>query len=149
LQRAAAAREQPAPFSQITVVRGAAPSTLSQQAARLANGERTGSPPPSTTAALPRPAPAARAASATSGRGGFQVQIGAFQSQSEAEQRLATARQAAADLLGAAAPATQQVQQGAKTLFRARFTGFDSPGATRTCDGLKKLKIDCFVMKAE
>jgi D-alanyl-D-alanine carboxypeptidase len=81
---------------------------------------------------------------------GYQIQIGAFQSVSEAERQLATVSARAAGLLGSAAPVTQQVKQGDKVLYRARYAGFEAqPAAVNACSELKRLKIECLVVKAE
>jgi D-alanyl-D-alanine carboxypeptidase len=147
----AAAAEKPVLFSDITIVRGAPPSTFEQQASKLARGE-----PPATTAALPRQAraptreaAAAPPAPATTARSAFQIQIGAFQSAAEAERQLAMVRERAGSLLAAGTPVTLPVQQGQKSFFRARYSGFDATAATKACDELKRLKIDCLVVKAE
>ena len=44
---------------------------------------------------------------------------------------------------------TMPVQQGQKSFFRARYAGFDASAAAKACGELKRLKIDCLVMKAE
>jgi D-alanyl-D-alanine carboxypeptidase len=148
--------DKPALFSDITIVRGASPSTLGQQASKLARGE----PPvtaPVTTAALPRQAraPTREAAAAPppapapAVRGAFQIQIGAFQSAAEAERQLAMVRVRAGGLLAAGTPLTLPVQQGQKSFFRARYSGFEASAAAKACGELKRLKIDCLVVKAE
>ena len=148
--------DKPALFSDITIVRGASPSTFAQQASKLARGE----PPvaaPVTTAALPRQArgPTREAVAATppapapTMRGAFQIQIGAFQSAAEAERQLAVVRERAGGLLAAGTAVTMPVQQGQKSFFRARYSGFDASAAAKACGELKRLKIDCLVVKAE
>jgi D-alanyl-D-alanine carboxypeptidase len=82
-------------------------------------------------------------------RGAFQIQIGAFQSAAEAERQLATVRERAGGLLAAGTPVTLPVQQGQKSFFRARYSGFDASAAAKACGELKRLKIDCLVVKAE
>jgi D-alanyl-D-alanine carboxypeptidase len=152
----AAPADRPALFADPTLGRGATPSTLEQQASNLARGDPAVTAP-TTTAALPAQKPLAPvkepavAAPATAAlpRGGFQIQIGAFQSQAEAERQLATARERTGPLLARGAPVTQQVQQGEKVYFRARYSGFDAPTAGKACSELKRLKIDCIVVKAE
>lgn len=128
---------------------GAAPSSLEQQAARLAQGQ--GSVPPS----LPTPRAAAPqwpvtvAAVRPTGNGAFQVQIGAFQTAAEAERQLAAVRQKAPAVLGKAAAITQTFQQGDKLFYRARYAGFDSAAAAGACTELKRLNIACIVLKSE
>lgn len=156
---ALAATVQPAPaspatpadkplFSDTVITRGAQPSTLGRQAANLARG---GAP-----VAAPQPAPAApkrrietTASTGPTAAGSFQVQIGAFQSRAEADRQLAAVRERAGAILARGAPVTVQVQQGQKLLYRARYAGFDAPAAAQACAELKRLKVDCLVVKAE
>jgi D-alanyl-D-alanine carboxypeptidase len=82
--------------------------------------------------------------------GAFHIQIGAYQSQGEAERRLASVRELATALLGNRPPMTAVVKQGDRTLYRARYGGFDAQStAAGVCGELKRMKIDCLVMKAE
>ena len=150
--------ERPALFSGGTSAPGAPPSTLEAQAANLSRGEPpVAAPPPRPQQAVAPPPPASparrpvlvAAAPATAAPGAFQIQIGAYQSQAEAEKRLASARDLAPGLLGNRAPVTTQVKQGDKLFFRARYAGFDAKAAASACTELKRLKIDCLAMKAE
>ena len=81
--------------------------------------------------------------------GSFQIQIGAYQSAAEAERQLAAVRSRAPVLLGKAPAMTQPVQQGDKTLYRARYAGFDAATAASACSELKRLNLACLVLKAE
>ena len=121
--------------------RGSEPSTFEQQAAKLARGEPSMAVP-SRSASLPAAAPEPAA-------GAFHIQIGAYQSQVEAERRLASAREIAPGLLAKRSPVTTQVKQGDKLFYRARYAGFEAKSAASACSELKRLKIDCLVMKAE
>jgi D-alanyl-D-alanine carboxypeptidase len=97
---------------------------------------------PARTAAVVEPA--------TAPSGAFQIQVGAYQTQDEAERQLAWVRQRAGSVLGARAPHLSQVKRGEKVYFRARYVGFDSrPAADGVCGALKRLDIDCLVMRAE
>jgi D-alanyl-D-alanine carboxypeptidase len=98
------------------------------------------------------PAPASLADTAPSpgvaSAGAFQIQIGAYQSEAEAQRRLALAKTRLPQLLDNRAPVTQQVKLGERTMFRARYAGFRAEaGAGDACQALKKLKIDCLVVK--
>jgi D-alanyl-D-alanine carboxypeptidase len=156
---AAAPTERPALLSGGASAPGASPSTLEAQAANLSRGEPpVATPPPRAKHAFaPPPQPAAPArkpiqvatAPAAVAPGVFHIQIGAYQSQAEAEKRLASARDLAPGLLGNRAPVTTQVKQGDKLFFRARYAGFEAKAAASACTELKRLKIDCLVMKAE
>jgi D-alanyl-D-alanine carboxypeptidase len=99
-------------------------------------------------------APAARtaavAAAASAPLDAFQVQVGAYQTQDEAERQLASVRQRAGSVLDARTSHLAQLKRGEIVIFRARYTGFDGrSSADHTCTELKRLKIDCLVMKAE
>jgi D-alanyl-D-alanine carboxypeptidase len=114
------------------------------------------SPPPAgpVPAALPAGQRAAEAtparAAAADGAGGFVIQIGAYNSQAEAERQLARARTRAPRLLDARAPMTQQVTQGDRQLFRARYGGFAAAeGAAQACQALQRQGIACLVIKGQ
>jgi D-alanyl-D-alanine carboxypeptidase len=99
-------------------------------------------PQPLTTASAPaRPAVA---------NGAFHIQIGSFQSQTEAERQLAAIRQRAGTLLSNRSGITSEFKQGDKVFYRARYAGFDAQTtAAGVCSELKRRSIDCLVMKAE
>jgi D-alanyl-D-alanine carboxypeptidase len=115
---------------------------LQAQAVNLARGE-----PPILTAP-PLRVPPVPAAPVPVAAGAFHIQIGAYQSLAEAQKRLATVRDLAPGLLAKRSPVTTQVKQGDKLFYRARFAGFQASAAAGACTELKRLKIDCFVMKA-
>jgi D-alanyl-D-alanine carboxypeptidase len=93
---------------------------------------------------------AAVAAPASAPSGAYQVQVGAYQTHDEAERQLAWVRQRAGSVLGPRAPHLTQVKRGAKVFFRARYIGFDvRSAADHACTELKRLEIDCLVMRAE
>jgi cell division septation protein DedD len=101
---------------------------------------------PSEVALSRRNTPAPGAAPA----GPFQVQIGAFPTQDEAERHLAWARERAGMVLAAHTPHMSQVKLGDKVFFRARYGGFGAQStAAGVCTALKRLDIDCLVMKAQ
>ena len=141
--RAPAQRPAPAPAAAVKPAAGpaapsavaTAPSSLNAQAARLARGE-------------PATKPAASVAAAASAGPRFHVQIGAFPSAQEAERQLAAVKPRA-PVLAQAKPLTQAVQQGDKTLYRARYAGLDSATATEACNALKTQGLTCLVFKAE
>jgi D-alanyl-D-alanine carboxypeptidase len=94
------------------------------------------------------PVPAHEPAGAAAGP--FQIQVGAFNSQDEAERQLAAVRERAGTLLQAHAGRMSQVKRGDKVLFRARYVGFGAQSAAAgVCSELKLLEIDCVVMRAE
>lgn len=81
----------------------------------------------------------------TAATGAYQVQVGAYASRVEAEQRLAVIARRADNLLSNYAPVTEPINSGSKTLYRARFSGFEQAAATSTCLALRSRQIDCFV----
>lgn len=90
---------------------------------------------------------AAEPASTAKPRSGWIIQIGAFEDESEAKERLVSARSKAAKLLDGADPYTESVAKGAKTLYRARFAGFRQDQAEAACKHLKRSDIACIAMR--
>jgi D-alanyl-D-alanine carboxypeptidase len=83
-------------------------------------------------------------------QGAFHVQVGAFNTKDEAERQLASVRARAGTVLAAHAAHMSQVKRGDKVYFRARYVGFEAQGAAAgVCSELKRMEIDCLVMKAE
>lgn len=83
--------------------------------------------------------------------GSYQIQVGAFASREEAQAQLrAVARRAEQLLYGysqRAVRVTVKVSSRSRTVYRARFAGFDLNGATATCTELRRRSIDCFVAR--
>ncbi len=50
-------------------------------------------------------------------------------------------------MLGRADPFTEKVEKGDKTLYRARFAGFDRDAAEHACKALRRGEIPCMVLK--
>jgi D-alanyl-D-alanine carboxypeptidase len=50
---------------------------------------------------------------------------------------------------GSAQPVTIPVTKDARQLYRARFSGFTAQAAATACLELRRLAVDCFVMKAQ
>ena len=80
---------------------------------------------------------------------GYEIQIGAYSSADEARAKLDLVRQRAVGLLDGHEGMTLPVQREDRQIFRARFARFDESVATNTCLELRRLAIDCFVMKAD
>jgi D-alanyl-D-alanine carboxypeptidase len=79
---------------------------------------------------------------------GWIIQVGALESESEAQQRLDAARNQAHGMLGKADPFTEPVvAKGEKKLFRARFAGLDRDQAEAVCKTLKRSDISCITIK--
>jgi cell division septation protein DedD len=81
--------------------------------------------------------------------GNFHVQVGAFMSEAEAENRLGMVQQRAVDLLAGHLPFTASFTKDDKEWYRARFAGFSKDDAQATCAAMKKRSLDCVVMTAD
>jgi hypothetical protein len=114
---------------------GKPPSTLQQQAARLERGTYA------------EPMHLSREGSSL--RGGYEIQVGAYKSAGEAERALASARSSAGTVLNDRRGVAIPVRKEASLLYRARFSGFSPADAASTCNALRRLRIDCFVTRAD
>jgi D-alanyl-D-alanine carboxypeptidase len=114
---------------------------------------RTGSVKFTTVAAIksdaaPAPAEDTRdSIQASAKRGGWLIQVGAFDEESDAKHRLELCRNKAKSVLDQADPFTEPVAKGAKTLYRARFAGLDKAQAEAACKSLKRGEIPCMTLK--
>ncbi len=100
----------------------------------------------------PRPQPQAvqqnGAAKPATARTGWIIQVGALESESEARERIAAARDQAHGLLSKADPFTETVvAKGDKKLYRARFAGLDRDQAEAVCRTLKRSDISCITVR--
>lgn len=118
---------------------------------------------PAASAAAPAPAPAARLASAdpspqpiqmnavakpVATHSGWIVQVGALESESEAQQRIEAARSSARGLLSKADPFTEPVvARDNRKLYRARFAGLERDQAEAVCRALKRADISCMTVR--
>jgi D-alanyl-D-alanine carboxypeptidase len=91
----------------------------------------------------PRPIPSSRTT-----RGSYMIQVGAFEDEAEAKERLKTARSIVQNLLGNADPLTERVVRGSKEFYRARFTGLEKADAEAACQYLHKNDIVCMALKS-
>jgi len=80
-------------------------------------------------------------------RGGWAIQIGAYEDEGEAKQKLSSAKGKVAGLFERAEGYIERTIKGAKTYYRARFAGFDRDQAENTCKRLKKSDIACMALK--
>ena len=97
--------------------------------------------------AEPAPQPAASPAKPETVHTGWIVQVGALESESEAQKRIETARDHAHGLLNKADPFTETVvAKGDRTLIRARFAGLDRDQAEAVCRALKRSDISCMTV---
>jgi D-alanyl-D-alanine carboxypeptidase len=93
------------------------------------------------------PVPAAAVVEPAAKRGGWLIQVGAFDDEKDAKQRLELAQSKAKDLLGHTEPFTEKVAKGDKAMFRARFAGFEKDRAEAACKQLKRSEIPCMFMR--
>ena len=105
-------------------------------------------PPP-----LPQKPPAGDALRASASKPGrararIHVQVGAFTSQAEAESRLGEVKDRAATLLDGHPPLAMSFQKDDTQWYRARFAGFSQDSARSACAELKRMSLDCVVMRA-
>jgi len=122
---------------------------------KLASSEPTPGPVPANAARAPaeaaKAAPVKQAAplpaAPSHAHKGWVIQIGAFDGEQEAHQHLSDARVKAHAALAAADPFTERVQKGDKTLYRARFAGFDRATAEAACRQLKRSDFACLTLK--
>lgn len=89
---------------------------------------------------------ATAAPEAAKARGGWMIQVGAFDDEKEAKSRLNTCQSKAKEL-GKADPFTEKVAKGEKALYRARFAGLDKEAAEAACKSLKRSDIPCMLLK--
>jgi D-alanyl-D-alanine carboxypeptidase len=75
------------------------------------------------------------------------IQVGAFDDENDAKQRLVAAQSKAKGQLGQADPFTERVAMGDKLLYRARFAGLHKYQAETACKHLKRSEIPCMLLK--
>jgi D-alanyl-D-alanine carboxypeptidase len=80
-------------------------------------------------------------------RGGWAIQIGAYEDEGEAKGKLTTAKGRVSTLFSKAEAYIERTIKGAKTYYRARFAGFDRGQAQATCKRLKSNDIECMALK--
>jgi D-alanyl-D-alanine carboxypeptidase len=79
---------------------------------------------------------------------GWIVQVGALETEIEAQQRIDAARNQARGLLAKADPFTEPVlAKGDKKLYRARFAGLDRDQAEAVCRALKRSDFSCITIR--
>ena len=112
------------------VQHGMRPSTLQAQAAAISDGRQMD------------------VAAVDPANGRFEIQIGAYASMNDAQRALGAVQARAGGVVASYASVTQPVDKGGRTIYRARFRGFDANSAASTCVALRKQSFDCFVMTA-
>ena len=124
-----------------------APSSVAPAAAIAAAPVVVAATAPAAPETVPEPKRdvAARSAAAHTG---WIVQVGAFDVERDAQQRLSNAHAKIGHVLDNADPFTEPVVKGDKTLYRARFAGFQQKDeADAVCKQLKRNDIDCMTIR--
>jgi D-alanyl-D-alanine carboxypeptidase len=121
--------------------RGLPPSSLQAQAEKLALGGPGSNRFPPSVPALASTPPARQT--------GLEIQVGAYPTSGEAERQIMSVRSKSGALLQGKPPTVMPVRKDNRQLFRARFTGFDSQSAASACVELRRLAVDCLVMRTE
>ena len=80
-------------------------------------------------------------------RGGWAIQIGAYEDEGEAKGKITNAKGRISTLFHKAEAYIERTVKGAKTYYRARFGGFDRDQAQATCKKLKRDDIECMALK--
>ncbi len=92
--------------------------------------------------------PMATAAKPVATHSGWIVQVGALESENEAQQRINAARSSARGLLSKADPFTEPVlAKDNRKLYRARFAGLERDQAEAVCRTLKRADISCITVR--
>jgi len=128
----------------IATVKSEPPKELPSSEA-LASGRDKGVQVASAGAAIP--VPDAGPDQTSKARGGWMIQVGAFDTRTEALERINTVKDSAKDLLGQANPFTERVEKGDKALYRARFAGLEKSQAESVCKNLKRNDIPCMMLR--
>lgn len=78
---------------------------------------------------------------------GWQIQIAAAETESQAISMLKNAKAKTGSALRGRSPYTEPIESNGKTLYRARFVGFETKSAARrACRTMKKAKYACFAI---
>ncbi|SRR5579871_634153 len=102
---------------------------------------------PPQSALAPAGLPKVAASSAQSSHSGWMIQVGAFDDEREARERIAAVQAKAGQILKHANPFTEIVTMGDKKLYRARFAGIEKDQAEAICRQLKRNDIACMTIK--
>jgi D-alanyl-D-alanine carboxypeptidase len=130
---------QPAGFGTGNGILGVLPATAAAAPAPAAPKLASADPMPVRMSATTKPAV---------GHSGWIVQVGALESENEAQQRIDAARSSARGLLSRADPFTEPVvAKDNRKLYRARFAGLERDQAEAVCRTLKRAEISCITVR--
>ena len=128
----------------------AAPSMTLGAAREEGDTSGPGDSTPVTPVSMSPNRPAPRNATKPAGSmGRFQVQVGAYTSLSDAQNRLGMVRQRAPSVLDGHIPFVATFMKGNTEWYRARFAGFSKTDSQSACAALKRMSLDCIAMAAE
>jgi D-alanyl-D-alanine carboxypeptidase len=80
-------------------------------------------------------------------RGGWAIQVGAYEDEGEAKQKISAAKTKITGVFQKAEAYIERTVKGAKTYYRARFAGFDRDQAEAACKRLKREDVTCMALK--
>jgi D-alanyl-D-alanine carboxypeptidase len=141
---------------------GTRPGAIAGLPSRVTTGSVTEAVPAPTVAAAPplsaapvtpvaTPAVTRNAAPAaapqTQAHAGWIIQVGAFQAEGEAKQRLSSVQTRASKFLASADAFTESVSKGDSIWYRARFAGLGKEQAEAACNYLKHNNVDCMTIQ--
>jgi D-alanyl-D-alanine carboxypeptidase len=106
----------------------------------IAEAIRATTPPESAARHAAPPAPSVHYS-------GWIIQVGAFDVEREARDRLNAVQAKVGEKLKHASPFTEAVVAGDKTLYRARFAGIEKDQAEAICRQLKRNDISCMTIR--
>jgi D-alanyl-D-alanine carboxypeptidase len=121
-------------------------ATAPVQAARPAPAPQAG--PIVTAMAAPIQAtPVSLTSAGDSPQHGWMIQVGALETQKDADERIADARSKAKNFLAKAKAFTESIVKSDMKLYRARFANISREDAEAACKTLKTVKIVCIALK--
>lgn len=122
-------------------------AAAAQPQPKIAAPIQVASAEPSVAIAAAAPAETAPAPAARKTHSGWMIQVGAFEAEREAKDRLSSAQNKAKHLLSNADPFTETVVKDNRTFYRARFAGFEKAEAEAACKYLKRNDFACLTLK--
>ncbi|QOZ33955.1 D-alanyl-D-alanine carboxypeptidase [Bradyrhizobium sp. CCBAU 53421] len=133
---------QPAHFGTGNGILGVLPASAVQAPAPAPQAVASNEPTRSLQAA-----PQTSAVKPGAAHSGWIIQVGALESEGEANKRIDLARSSARGLLSKADPFTEVVAKDNRKLYRARFAGLERDQAEAACKTLKRAEISCITVR--
>ncbi|MGY3445006.1 MULTISPECIES: serine hydrolase [unclassified Bradyrhizobium] len=136
---------QPANFGTGNGILGVLPAASVQAPAAQPAPQAVASIEPATRSL--QAAPQSSAVKPAAAHTGWIIQVGALESEGEANKRIDLARSSARGLLSRADPFTEVVAKDNRKLYRARFAGLERDQAEAACKTLKRAEISCITVR--